>query len=475
MTVPLSTMVATSSAVSSVTRRPADEARLGAERAGERARLRRRRRAPARRGCRARWRTSTCSSRARAARRRFERAAAGLDHERLALEQAHVGHGVPQPRDLGRRTRCRRRLPCALPCSGRQAGGAAPPSAPTGGCAPARTTALRGPSSTSSAHHDVAPHRQAVQEAAARRGGANQDSSHAPVGAAPARSSASAVGVAVVRGRGPRLGVDHVRAGERLVARRRSRRPSRRERSRGAARLVHHRLGQRVSRRAASTVTSMPRSRRHVHHRGGHGERQRLGVAGPGEHELAALAGTPRSSSVFQSASAWQGWSIADSRLIERHRAERGHARRRSRRPGRPRGRCRPRRSGCRARRRSRRAPGSPRARARPRRRPSPRRSGSRAASSPARARSRSDEPPSRAIAAWNEARVRSDGLKNSSPRTLPGERRRLGMLLQARRERQEVGDLPAARSARRGSSRSRWLTAASPRARRRARRRAAS
>ena len=37
-------------------------------------------------------------------------------------------------------------------------------------------------------------------------------------------------------------------------------------------------------------------------------------------------------------------------------------------------------------------------------------------------------EPPSRAMPAWNEASVRSDGFMNSSPSTLPRQRMRLGL-----------------------------------------------
>ena len=52
--------------------------------------------------------------------------------------------------------------------------------------------------------------------------------------------------------------------------------------------------------------------------------------------------------------------------------------------------------------------------------------------------------PPSRCMPAWNEASVRSDGFRNSSPRILPGERGRLGSALQALREREQVHDFVA-------------------------------
>src|SRR5579862_9426827 len=37
------------------------------------------------------------------------------------------------------------------------------------------------------------------------------------------------------------------------------------------------------------------------------------------------------------------------------------------------------------------------------------------------------EEPPSRAMAAWKDAKVRSDGLKNTSPRIFPASARRCG------------------------------------------------
>ena len=52
--------------------------------------------------------------------------------------------------------------------------------------------------------------------------------------------------------------------------------------------------------------------------------------------------------------------------------------------------------------------------------------------------------PPSRAMPDWNDASVRSDGLKNTSPRILPDERLRLGLRVQPAREIEQRPDLVA-------------------------------
>ena len=108
---------------------------------------------------------------------------------------------------------------------------------------------------------------------------------------------------------------------------------------------------------------------RHVHGRGRHGERQRARVITQLSTNL-PRRGTPRSSSVFQSASAWHGMVDGRLEVDQRLVAQAGHLP--ELRVGEV-GRevlCRRRTRGCRARRSRRRAPGSPRARARRPRRP---------------------------------------------------------------------------------------------------------
>ena len=55
------------------------------------------------------------------------------------------------------------------------------------------------------------------------------------------------------------------------------------------------------------------------------------------------------------------------------------------------------------------------------------------------------EEPPRRAMPAWKDARVRSDGLKNTKPEDLARERLRLRLVLQRLRERQQIENLLAA------------------------------
>ena len=57
--------------------------------------------------------------------------------------------------------------------------------------------------------------------------------------------------------------------------------------------------------------------------------------------------------------------------------------------------------------------------------------------------------PPRRAMPAWKEASVRSEGLKNSRPEDLAGQRLRLRLLLQPPRERQQGEHFVAPKSAR--------------------------
>ena len=53
--------------------------------------------------------------------------------------------------------------------------------------------------------------------------------------------------------------------------------------------------------------------------------------------------------------------------------------------------------------------------------------------------------PPSRAMPAWNEASVRSEGLKNTSPSIFPAKRARLRVRFEAQRQCQQCVDLFAA------------------------------
>ena len=137
----------------------------------------------------------------------------------------------------------------------------------------------------------------------------------------------------------------------------------------GAPRALHDRRRQREAFGAQHRHVHAAQ-RRHVQRRCRHGERQRARVVGPGEHEARRGAAPHRSSSVFQSASAWQGWLRADSRLIRGLSMSAAMRVEVASRPGRLRGPCPRRTRGCRAHRSRRRAPGSPRARARRRRRP---------------------------------------------------------------------------------------------------------